>query len=299
MRANEVDVIVRALGLVADEGPSVGAGASGAHVVAGHDGHGSPVVVKIGWHDSVVAARAAARELAVYSRRDTSWPVPTPRLLDVRVDEHCTAMVLSWHPAAPAAQFWTTDLWQALVDTLVLLHEAGPPDDDASWAPSQAPGLRLDGPDRVVIDRLWRTPQDQRCLAIIEADLDALAGAAAGPDRVFSHGDGHTENVLVDNGVLLVDWQSAGFASSCGDLAFALLRAVPSGAAPAAEPLGKRYAAARGLVASEFLRAVTAAQLLILTRQYPLFAAHLTPQENARLREALHKGTAHWSKISI
>nr|WP_231747420.1 aminoglycoside phosphotransferase family protein [Auraticoccus cholistanensis] len=268
---------------------------SGARVVPGHDRRGRPVVVKIAGHDLPGAAAAAARELAVYTRLAPSHRLPTPRLLAARVEEHRTVLVLSRHRPAPAAERWPAELWRALVDALVVVHQTDVPTGTGTWSWTPEPGLLLSGPDRAVVDRLWSEPDDQRCLAVVHEQLAELEAAAAGPDRVLSHGDCHPGNVLLDGDrLLLTDWQGARLGASCADLAFVLIRAVPSGAVVPRDELLARYAAGRGLAPAELGRAVTAAQLLTLTRQYPHFAGYLGAGGRARLRSALHRLTAEW-----
>jgi aminoglycoside phosphotransferase (APT) family kinase protein len=294
MKASLVVGAARALGVVLDDRPGHALeGMSGSALRRGRDRAGRAVVLKVTPHDREALRESARRELAAYEAGALA-PV-RPRLHAALVNDECTAIAIARHETLPPVTDWSTGMWLALADTIAVTH-----DTCATWvrhSPGPAwSGLHLHGPDRRTIDALWSAPDDQDCVDAVAEQLAHLEAAAA-DDVVLAHGDCHSGNALlgVGGGTILTDWQSVGMSPAAGDLAFAMSRAVPTGAHTPRRAFLERYGARRGVDVDALERGVTAVQILTLVRQYPIFMHHQSAAALGHLRRNLHTLVHTWS----
>ena len=160
-------------------------------------------------------------------------------------------------------------------------------------------------PDRAVPQRelqtfaqhLWNGPGDDERTRAVLADLDQLDEVANSGPASFIHGDCHLGNALHDGSgrLLLVDWQSSAVGPSAGDLAFALTRAVPTGADIPRDRAVAAYCDESGADLAQTERRITARQILTLITQYPEFAGFLGEPEVRRLRAELDALLQRWT----
>lgn len=257
---------------VAAEG--IAGGLSGSHVRRATRADGSPAILKITFAAGGWDRTAAERELAFYRELRPQVGIRTPELLDHHRTDGCVALLLSAHqPTRPADQ-WTHDQWLALARDLAALHETPIPAGDL-WRHGE--DALVPGSDPQRWRGYWDRPGEPELFRPIFDDPAALITAIRDQPRCFTHGDCHTDNVLVDPGGLVwTDWQGTGIGRPAGELAFAADRAVPSGATVPLPGMIKLYADRRGLDPVALDRSVLASALSTVLFAWPEYAGYNT-----------------------
>jgi aminoglycoside phosphotransferase (APT) family kinase protein len=293
----QLDQVLQALDLELAAGESAPEGGmSGASLARARTRAGEPVVVKFSVLDSDLSRDQAARELTVFTELAAEHGIPTPRLLASHRTASWQAIALAAHDPAPPAPQWIARDWEELGQLLGKLHSGvHPVPQQLRHRRSGNPVLRRDLP--AFARQLWNGPGDDGRVQAVLADLDQLTEAAGSGPTSFVHGDCHLGNLLRDGSgrLLLVDWQSSGVGPSAGDLAFALTRAVPTGATIPRDQAIAAYCERAGVEVGPTDRRITAQQLLTLVTQYPAFAGFLGEAEVTHLRSALDMLLARWS----
>lgn len=278
MRASaSLETLLRSLGVVIEPSAGVDASHSGSQVWLAERG-GEPVVVKATVASSGLHRRRAERELQFY--REPVGGIRVPHLIDSVTTSEVIVLLLERCQPAGSAETWEEDRWLALVDLLVVLHSSAISSQEL-WRRPPAEVLAVDDP---AVLSFFADPHDRELLQRVTSDgrlndNDPL-------DEVFVHSDCHVDNVLLDDTgeLVLTDWQECGFGDPAGDLAFALVRAWPTGARPPVEAMVTRYAQRRGLDRHAVARAVAGHELRAIALQFPSYAAFLSDESAERLR---------------
>ncbi len=247
-------------------------GLSGSQVRRATRDDGTPVIVKVTFAGSGWDRTAAERELAFYQELRSQVGVRTPELLGQHRSAECVAILLSAHEGIRPAEQWTRDHWLALARELAALHETPIPAGDR-WRHGEDAVVPGSDPERW--RSFWDRPGEPELFRPIFDDPDALITAVRGQPRCFTHGDCHTDNLLVDaEGLIWTDWQSTGIGRPAGELAFAAGRAAPSGATVPLPEMIKVYAELRGLDPIELDRSVLASGLSTVLFAWPAYLGY-------------------------
>ncbi|WP_193104601.1 aminoglycoside phosphotransferase family protein [Brachybacterium sp. FME24] len=273
-------------------------GRSGADVIPCATTDGQEVVLKLTSRQPAHLGEQALRELTVYVDLASRLALPAPRLLAHRVEPTWVAIVLEALAPLPPVEDWGSSRWVDLATTLAMLHRPGDP------VPSVIG--RLVGGDDIssaevvhTAGRLWGTADAAaRVQRLLEDITDVESAADEGP-RSFIHGDCHAENVMasVDGSLSLIDWQSARIGASAADIAFALTRAIPTGAVVPRHEAVSCYCAVAQVELDTTDRQICALQLLTLVRQYPAYVDFLPPEGIGRLRAGLAELEDRWRRL--
>lgn len=267
-------------------------GLSGSQVHRATRSDGTPVVVKITFAMTGFDRTAAERELTFYRDLGQSIPIRTPVLLDHLVTEECVAILLSAHAGIRPAEQWTHDHWLALARDLAALHET-PISAGSLWR--HGPDGTVPGSDPARWRSYWDRPGEPELFAPIFDDPESLIAAVREQPRCFTHGDCHTDNILVtDAGLVWTDWQVTGVGRPAGELAFAAARATPSGANVPLPEMIKVYADLRGLDPRALERSVLAAQLSGFLFVWPEYLGYNTPTGVDRVHERAKLLARRW-----
>lgn len=256
---------------------------------------GTPAILKATFAATGEALpRSAIRELAVYTELSDQLPIRVPTLLDHRVSTDTVALLLTEHQRGLPPTDWSRQHWLSMAHDLGRLHDTVPPseqvDDPESWLIA---ALRAPTPP-VVLD-FWNRPGERELLAPILDSTEMLITAISTPDRCLTHGDCHTDNVLVEGTQLIwTDWQGCGIGDPACELAFASSRATPSGAKPPLTEMIIGYADHRGIDVDAFAHAVLAAELSILIFGWPEYARYNSAAGVDRIRRRTYELARRW-----
>lgn len=206
------------------------------------------------------------------------------------------AILLSAPGTIQPATDWTHDQWLALAGDLAVLHQTPVPDGDL-WR--HGPDGEVPGSDPERWRSYWDRPGEAELFAPLFDDPAALTAAVREQPPCFTHGDCHTDNVLVTGaGLVWADWQVAGIGRPAGELAFAAGRAAPSGAAPPLPEMIKVYAEHRGLDPAVFARSVLASGLATTLFVWPAYLGYNAPAAVDRVhRRAAALATAWLAEV--
>ncbi len=265
--AAQLDRVTEELGIdiTAD---AFASGLSGSQVRRATRADGTPAIVKITCSRAGWDRTAAERELVFYQELRAQVGVRTPELLGQHRSAECVAILLSAHGAIRPAEQWTHNHWLTLARELAVLHQAPIPAGDR-WRHG-ADGV-VPGADPERWRSFWRRSGETDLFRPFFDDPERLMIAARTQPRCFTHGDCHTDNLLVDgDGLIWADWQATGIDRPAGELAFAAGRATPSGATVPLAEMIELYAELRGFDPVELARSVIASGLATVLFVWPV-----------------------------
>ena len=286
-----VDQVAAELGVVV-AARTFDRGLSGSQVRRATRADGTPVIVKLTFAAEGWDRTAAERELAFYQELRSRVGVRTPELLGHHRSDECVAIVLSVHDGVRSPTEWTRDQWLALARDLAALHETPIPAGDL-WR--HGPDAVVPGSDPERWRSYWDRPGEPELFRPIFDDPGALITAVRAQPRCFTHGDCHTDNLLVEaDGLVWTDWQSTGIGRPAGELAFAVGRAVPSGATLPLPEMIKLYAERRGLDPVELDRSVLASGLATTLFAWPAYLGYNSSTGTDRVHRQARKLAERW-----
>lgn len=259
---------------------------------------GQEVVLKLTSRRTARLGEQALRELTVYVDLAARLALPAPRLLAHQVEPTWVAIVLEALVPLPPVEEWGPSRWVELAATLATLHHRVDPVPSLISRPAGEDDLAPSLGEHTDA-RLWSAAEDAARVRRLLEDITLVESAAEDGPYSFIHGDCHAENAMasVDGALSLIDWQSARVGASAGDLAFALTRAIPTGAAAPRHEAISSYCAVAQVAPDTMDRQICALQLLTLIRQYPAYVDYLSPTGIRRLRAGLAELEDRWQRL--